>query len=90
MMPDKLLLDAHGRVLSDLRVVAIDQTVNDQDKKPLSGKTATFEVTPKQAEIIEVAKLLGNLSLDLRSAGDGADSEARDRQCSASSIGDRH
>jgi pilus assembly protein CpaB len=57
-------------VLSNLRVVAIDQIVNDQDKKPLSGKTATFEVTPKQAEIIEVAKLIGNLSLVLRSAGE--------------------
>jgi pilus assembly protein CpaB len=57
-------------VLTDLRVVAIDQSVNDMDKKPLSGKTATFEVTPKQAEIIEVAKLIGNLSLVLRSAGE--------------------
>jgi pilus assembly protein CpaB len=57
-------------VLTNLRVVAIDQTVNDQDKKPLSGKTATFEVTPKQAEVIEVAKLIGNLSLVLRSAGE--------------------
>jgi pilus assembly protein CpaB len=60
-------------VVTNLRVVAIDQTVNDQDKKPLSGKTATFEVTPKQAEVIEVAKLIGNLSLDLRSAGEPAD-----------------
>ena len=60
-------------VLSNLRVVAIDQNVNDQDKKPQSGKTATFEVTPKQAEIIEVAKLIGNLSLVLRSAGELAD-----------------
>lgn len=57
-------------VLSNIRVVAIDQTVNDQDKKPITGKTATFEVTPKQAEAIEVAKLIGNLSLVLRSAGD--------------------
>ncbi len=56
-------------VMTNLRVVAIDQTVNDQDKKPLGGKTATFEVTPKQAEMIEVAKMLGNLSLVLRSAG---------------------
>jgi pilus assembly protein CpaB len=62
-------------VLSNLRVVAIDQIVNDQDKKPLSGKTATFEVTPKQAEIIEVAKLIGNLSLVLRSAGELPDSK---------------
>jgi pilus assembly protein CpaB len=57
-------------VLTDIRVVAIDQTVNDQDKKPISGKTATFEVTPKQAEEIEVAKLIGNLSLVLRSASE--------------------
>jgi pilus assembly protein CpaB len=61
---------ASETVVSNLRVVAIDQIVNDQDKKPLSGKTATFEVTPKQAEIIEVAKLIGNLSLVLRSAGE--------------------
>lgn len=57
-------------VLTNVRVVAIDQTVNDQDKKPITGKTATFEVTPKQAEEIEVAKLIGNLSLVLRSAGE--------------------
>jgi pilus assembly protein CpaB len=59
-------------VLTNLRVVAIDQNVNDQDKKPQAGKTATFEVTPKQAETIEVAKLIGNLSLVLRSAGEPA------------------
>jgi pilus assembly protein CpaB len=62
-------------VVTNLRVVAIDQTVNDQDKKPMSGKTATFEVTPKQAEVIEVAKLIGNLSLVLRSAGELADNK---------------
>jgi pilus assembly protein CpaB len=66
---------ASETVLTNLRVVAIDQTTNDQDKKPLSGKTATFEVTPKQAEVIEVAKLIGNLSLVLRSAGELADNK---------------
>jgi pilus assembly protein CpaB len=64
-------------VLTDIRVVAIDQTVNDQDKKPISGKTATFEVTPKQAEEIEVAKLIGNLSLILRSAGEPDKGDAK-------------
>jgi pilus assembly protein CpaB len=54
-------------ILTNVRVVAIDQVVNDLDKKPISGKTATFEVTPKQAEMIEVAKMIGNLSLVLRS-----------------------
>ena len=61
---------ASETVLTNIRVVAIDQTVNDQDKKPITGKTATFEVTSKQAEAIEVAKLIGNLSIVLRSAGD--------------------
>ncbi len=58
-------------VLSDIRVVAIDQTFNDQDKKAVVGKSATLEVSPKQAEIVEVAKQLGNLSLSLRSVGYG-------------------
>jgi pilus assembly protein CpaB len=71
-------------VLTNLRVVAIDQTVNDQEKKPLSGKTATFEVTPKQAEMIEVAKMLGNLSLVLRSAG--ADDNAAANETDADGV----
>lgn len=54
-------------VLTNLRVLAIDQTVNDQTKKPKVGKTVTFEVTPKQAEILAVVSGLGRLSLSLRS-----------------------
>ncbi|HTJ63816.1 MAG TPA: Flp pilus assembly protein CpaB [Alphaproteobacteria bacterium] len=56
-------------VLTDVRVVAIDQEINDQDKKAIAGKSATLEVNPKQAEAVEVAKQLGNLSLSLRSVG---------------------
>jgi pilus assembly protein CpaB len=72
-------------VLTNVRVVAIDQTVNDQDKKPITGKTATFEVTPKQAEEIEVAKLIGNLSLVLRSAGEPDDKDGGKHLADASS-----
>ncbi len=54
-------------VLTNLRVLAIDQTVNDQTKTPRVGKTVTFEVTPKQAEILAVVSGLGRLSLSLRS-----------------------
>ena len=63
-------------VLADLRVVGVDQTLSDDkksdksDKKDLvSPKTATLEVTPKQAEIVAVAADLGVLSLSLRSLG---------------------
>jgi pilus assembly protein CpaB len=74
-IPDTTTPNAPARlvgetVMTNVRVVAIDQSVNDQDKKPLSSKTATFEVTPKQAEEIEVAKLIGNLSLIVRSASE--------------------
>jgi len=58
-------------VLVNLRVVAIDQSIGDVDKKALDGRTVTFEVTPKQAETVEVAKQLGTLSLALRSVATG-------------------
>jgi len=54
-------------ILSNMRILAIDQSLNDQSNKPRIGKTATFEVTPKQAEILAVASSLGKLSLSLRS-----------------------
>jgi pilus assembly protein CpaB len=54
-------------ILSNMRILAIDQSLNDQSTKPRVGKTATFEVTPKQAEILAVASSLGKLSLSLRS-----------------------
>lgn len=54
-------------VLTNLRVLAIDQTLDDQDDQPRVGKTVTFEVTPKQAEILAVADTIGRLSLSLRS-----------------------
>jgi pilus assembly protein CpaB len=54
-------------IMTNIRVVAVDQVVNDLDKKPISGKTATFEVTPKQAEMVQLATTLGTLTLVLRS-----------------------
>lgn len=54
-------------VLKNLRILAIDQSLNDTTNQPRIGKTATFEVTPKQAEILAVADGIGRLSLSLRS-----------------------
>lgn len=56
-------------VLTDVRVLAIDQaTARAKDGAAVEGKTATLEVTPKQAELLAAASLLGSLSLALRSA----------------------
>jgi len=54
-------------VLTNVRILAIDQKTNDQENAPKVGKNATFEVTPKQAEMLSVLSDLGKLSLSLRS-----------------------
>jgi len=58
---------ASETVESNLRVLAVDQRVDDQNKEIVVAKTATLEVTPKQAEIIAIVAELGKFSLSLRS-----------------------
>lgn len=66
-------------VLSDVRVVGIDQKSYDGKKDVVVPQTATLEVTPKGAEVIAVVSEMGKLSLALRSlaAGDGPAVEPR-------------
>jgi pilus assembly protein CpaB len=55
-------------VLRDVRVIAIDQRLdNNKDGQAVIARNVTFEVTPKQSEIIAVAADIGKLSLSLRS-----------------------
>jgi pilus assembly protein CpaB len=57
-------------VLESVKVLAIDQTLSrGQDGGAIQGKTATLEVTPKQAEVLTAAAMMGQLSLVLRSVG---------------------
>jgi len=59
-------------VLSNLRVLAIDQAPKERDgASALIGRTATLEATPEQAETLARAHLSGTLSLALRSLADG-------------------
>ena len=64
---EKTVRRASETVLRGVRVLAVDQSTNDQAGKPSIAKTATLEVTSKQAEIIAVVVELGKLSLSLRS-----------------------
>lgn len=57
-------------VLLDLRVLAIDQSLGDFEGAARMGSLATLEVTPQQAEMINVLLELGTLSLSLRSLAD--------------------
>jgi pilus assembly protein CpaB len=53
-------------VLHDVRVIAIDQHLDSKDGQAVVARNVTFEVTPKQSEIIAVASEIGKLSLSLR------------------------
>jgi pilus assembly protein CpaB len=64
---DQTLRRASETVLTDIRVIAVDQTTNDQSSEPVVAKNVTLEVTPKQAEILSLVSELGKLSLSLRS-----------------------
>jgi pilus assembly protein CpaB len=72
-------------ILSNVRVLAIDQVVDDASKNDTSkanviGKTATLELDPSQAEILTAAQAAGTLSLSLRSAADNDDYRHSTRQ----------
>jgi pilus assembly protein CpaB len=66
-------------ILSNVRVLAIDQTIEDKDgvKDVVVGQTATLELTPQQAQILTVAQQMSDrLTLALRSIADSNPSPA--------------
>ena len=58
---------ASETVLHDVRVLAVDQKLENKAGEAVVAHTATLEVTPKQSEVIAVASEMGKLSLSLRS-----------------------
>lgn len=71
---------ASETVLANLRVLAFDQRLSARPADPKDkiegapvAKTATLEVTPREAEVVTLAQTLGTLSLILNSVREGAD-----------------
>jgi len=65
-------------ILSDVRVLAIDQTVEEKNgQRVVVGKTATLELSQRQAERLAVSRQLGMLTLALRSIADADQSKTR-------------
>jgi len=66
---DPLLTDRHmtETVLTNVRVLALDQKTDDQSTDPKIAQLATLEVTPQDAERLALSAQLGTLSLSLRS-----------------------
>ena len=62
---------ASETILQNVKVLAIDQAPRRDDEKAAKvGKTVTLEVDLRSAEILAVAKGMGDLSLALRKLGD--------------------
>jgi len=57
-------------VLERILVLAVAQDASTSDTKPRVGNTVTLEVTPQQAEQIDLARSIGSISLVLRNQSD--------------------
>jgi len=62
-------------IISNVRVLAIDQTAVQTPEGSVLGKTATLELAPGEAELIVAAEASGMLSLALRAVADHAQGE---------------
>lgn len=71
-------LRASETVLKNVRVIGIDQRVDDQENAPNVAKTVTIEVNPTQAEQIALLSDMGEMTLSLRSLGDPEITAAED------------
>lgn len=82
---------ASETVLSNIRVLALDQRLDQSNQGPQQAgvedtpiaRTATLQVTPREAEIVTLATTLGDLSLVLNSVHDGGEFENGDRSVEA-------
>src|SRR5260370_30310111 len=54
-------------VMRNVRIIAIDQRLESKPGEAVPAHTATFEVTPKQSEVIALASKIGEMFLTLRS-----------------------
>ena len=65
--PDSFEPHTAETILEDIRVIAIDQTINDiEGQEPQKLRTVTFELTPKQVEMVHAIRDIGDLALSLR------------------------
>jgi pilus assembly protein CpaB len=56
-------------LFQNVRVLAINQNVDEKSGNPLEGRTATLELTPLDAQKLSLAQTTGGLTFTLRAAG---------------------
>lgn len=70
-------------VLTDVRVLAVDQKTDSKNNEPILARSITFEVNSKQAEILALAAEMGKLSLSLRSLANNQTPDGDNRSTSS-------
>jgi pilus assembly protein CpaB len=72
--------EAGGRraftLLQDVKVLAVNQTLDERETKPTTADTVTLLVTPEDSHRLTLASAEGTLQLSLRNYGDGDPSDA--------------
>ena len=75
--------DEHGNtykaetLLSNIKVLAVDQTAAANSNEPVVVRAVTLEVTPREAEILLAGKAAGSIQLALRNALDDGDARLK-------------
>jgi pilus assembly protein CpaB len=64
-------------LVEDVKVLAVDQLLNERTEQPTVAKAVTLEATTEQAQKITLAANIGKLSLILRQPGESNPSMAR-------------
>lgn len=64
---------ASQTVLSNVRVLAVDQSAKEENREAKVAKTVTLEVTQEGAQILALADAMGDITLALRRIGDSDD-----------------
>lgn len=67
VIADSVIRFTSETILRKVRVLAVDQAMNDVEQQAIVGRTVTLEVSPKEAETLNVAQAMGDLSVSLRS-----------------------
>jgi pilus assembly protein CpaB len=75
--PNSLAENISDVLLQHVKVLAVDQLVNERQEKPTIAKAVTLEVSTDQAQKILLATNIGKLSLILRQAGETDRESAR-------------
>jgi pilus assembly protein CpaB len=74
---DRSMIISSETILSNIKVLAVDQTTATNSNEPVVVRAVTLEVSPQEAEILLKGKAAGSIQLALRNPEDQGDSRTK-------------